>query len=37
LHGLLGKVEVAEDADQRGDRPSRLAPEQAIDNRAGSR
>jgi hypothetical protein len=37
LNGLLGKVEVAEDPDQGGDRPSRLTPEQAIDFRAGSR
>jgi hypothetical protein len=32
LDRLLGEVEVAEDADQGGDRPSRLAPEQAIDD-----
>ena len=32
LHGLLGEVEVAEDADERRDRPSRLAPEQAVDD-----
>ena len=31
LHRLLGEVEVAEDADERGDRPPRLAPEQAVD------
>jgi hypothetical protein len=37
LNGLLGQVEVAENPDQGGDRPSRLAPEQAIDYRAGSR
>ena len=37
LHRLFGKVEVAEDPDQGGDRPPRLAPEQAIDYRAGSR
>jgi hypothetical protein len=31
LDRVLGEVEVAEDADQRGDRPSRLVAEQAID------
>ena len=31
LHRLLGEVEVAEDADQAGDRPPRLVPEQAVD------
>ena len=31
LHRLLGEVEVAEHADEGGDRPPRLAPEQAID------
>ena len=31
LDRILGGVEVAEDADQRGDRPPRLAPEQAVD------
>ncbi len=35
LHRLLGEVEVAEHADQGGDRPSRLAPEQAVDVPAG--
>ena len=35
LHRLLGEVEVAENADERGDRPSRLAPEQAVDVRRG--
>ena len=35
LHGLLGEVEVAEHPDQRGDRPPRLAPEQAVDLRVG--
>jgi hypothetical protein len=32
LHGVLGEIEVAEDPDQRGDRPSRLATEQAVDS-----
>ena len=32
LHGLLGEVEVAEHPDERRDRPSRLAPEQAVDD-----
>jgi hypothetical protein len=39
LDGLLGAVEIAEDAGQNGDRPSRLASEQAVDNnglRAGA-
>ena len=31
LHRLLGAVEVAEDVGENGDRPSRLAPEQAVD------
>ena len=31
LHRLLGAVEVAEDAGEDGDRLSRLAPEQAVD------
>ena len=31
LDGLLGEVEVAEDADERRDRPSRLLAEQAVD------
>ena len=31
LHGLLGEVEVAENPDEGGDRPPRLAPEQAVD------
>ena len=31
LNRVLGEVEVAEDADQGGDRPPRLAPEQAVD------
>jgi hypothetical protein len=31
LDGVLGGVEVPEDPDQGGDRPSRLAPEQAVD------
>jgi hypothetical protein len=32
LNRLLGEIEVAEDADQRRDRPPRLAPEQAVDD-----
>ena len=32
LHRLLGEVEVAQHADQRRDRPSRLVPEQAVDD-----
>jgi hypothetical protein len=32
LDRLLGEVEVAENADQRRDRPSRLTPEQAVDD-----
>jgi len=32
LDGVSGKVEVAQDADQTGDRPSRLMPEQAVDD-----
>ena len=32
LDRLLGEVEVAEDADQGGDRPPRLVPEQAVDD-----
>ena len=32
LDGLLGEVEVAEDADERRDRPSRLLAEQAVDS-----
>ena len=32
LDRLLGRVEVAEDADQGSDRPSRLVPEQAVDD-----
>jgi hypothetical protein len=31
LDRLLGEIEVAEDPDKRGDRPPRLAPEQAVD------
>jgi hypothetical protein len=31
LYRLLGEVEVAEDADERRDRPSRLLSEQAVD------
>jgi hypothetical protein len=31
LHGLLGAVEVAEDAREDGDRLPRLAPEQAVE------
>jgi hypothetical protein len=31
LHRLLGEVEIAEEADEGGDRPSRLAPEQAVE------
>ena len=31
LHRLLGEVEVAEHADERRDRPSRLLAEQAVD------
>jgi hypothetical protein len=37
LDGVLGEIEVAEDPDQRGDRPPRLAPEQAVDNGIGYR
>jgi hypothetical protein len=37
LHGVLGEVEVAEHPDQGRDRPPRLAPEQAVDDRAGRR
>jgi hypothetical protein len=36
LDRLLGQVEVAEDADQRRDRPPRLSPEQAVDAVAGA-
>ena len=32
LDGFLGEVEVAEDADERRDRPSRLLAEQAVDD-----
>jgi hypothetical protein len=32
LDGVFGEIEVAEDPDQRGDRPPRLAPEQAVDS-----
>jgi hypothetical protein len=32
LHRVLGEVEIAQDPDQRGDRPPRLPPEQAVDN-----
>ena len=35
LHRLLGEVEVAEDPDQARDRPSRLVPEQAVDDLIG--
>ena len=31
LHRLLGQVEIAEEADQGGHRPSRLTPEQAVE------
>ena len=34
LHRVLGECEVAEDADQGRDRPSRLAPEQALEAQA---
>ena len=32
LDGLLGEVEVAEDADERRDRPARFGSEQAVDD-----
>ena len=35
LDGLFGEVEVAEDADERRDRPSLLVAEQAVDDLAG--
>ncbi len=35
LHRLLGEVEVAEDADERRDRPSLLLAEQAVDDVVG--
>jgi hypothetical protein len=35
LDGLLGEIEVAQDADQRGDRPSLLLAEQAVDDVVG--
>jgi hypothetical protein len=35
LDSLLREVEVAEDADQTRDRPSRLVPEQAVDDLIG--
>ena len=34
LDGLLGEVEVAEDADERRDRPARFLAEQAVDDLA---
>ena len=36
LDRFSGKVEVAQDADQTGDRPSRLVPEQAVDDLIGA-
>ena len=36
LDRLLGGVDVAEDADQARDRPSRLVPEQAVDELFGA-
>ena len=35
LNGLLGPVEVAQNANEGGDRPSRLVPEQTVDNSNG--
>ena len=35
LHRVLGQVEVAQDADQRRDRPPLLVPEQAVDDGRG--
>jgi hypothetical protein len=35
LNGLLGRVEVAQDPNEGGDRPSRLVPEQTVDNTNG--
>ena len=35
LHSLLGGVEVTQDPDQARDRPSRLVPEQAVDDLIG--
>jgi hypothetical protein len=35
LNGLLGRLEVAQDANEGGDRPSRLVPEQTVDNSYG--
>ena len=37
LDGLLGEVEVAQDADERRDRPSLLLAEQAVDDLVGGR
>ncbi len=37
LDGLLGEVEVAEDADERRDRPARFVAEQAVDDLVGGR
>jgi hypothetical protein len=31
LDRVLGELEIAEDADEGGDRPPRLAPEQTVD------
>jgi hypothetical protein len=36
LDSISGKVEVAQNADQTGDRPSRLVPEQAVNGLMGS-
>ena len=35
LDCLLGRVEVTQDANEGGDRPSRLVPEQTVDNAYG--
>jgi hypothetical protein len=35
LDGLLGRVEVTQDANEGGDRPSRLVLEQTVDNSYG--
>src|ERR671910_134571 len=37
LYGVLGQVEAAGHADQRGDRASRLPPERAVDDGEGGR
>jgi hypothetical protein len=37
LDRLLGEIEVAEDANERRDRPALLLPEQAVDELAGGR